>query len=274
MLLPRLRLRERDEPAPDDSRRELVMTDPDGAAVAYGWTTGQDHWLQVPDVGTFHFTPGSDEVTAVPAQAASVGSVEHAYRSIALPLVLQVSGFEALHGSAVRTAGGVVAFCALSGTGKSTVAYGLTRRGYTLWADDAVVFHASRNSPILTHPIPVNSGLREDARSFFHHGNSPAEQPPMAYDQPEQLRAVFLMERADDIVDPVELVRQPPADALAGLIPHAHGFNLADYARKRRTLESYLVLATQVPVLEMRFRSGFDRLDAVLDGVHAAIVEA
>ena len=249
------------------------MTDPDGAAVAYGWTTGQDHWLQVPEVGTFHFTPGSDEVTAVPAQAASVRSVEHAYRSIALPLVLQVSGFEALHGSAVRTAGGVVAFCALSGTGKSTVAYGLTRRGYTLWADDAVVFHASQSSPVLTHPIPFNPGLREDARSFFHHGNGLAERTAVASDQPERLRAVFLMERTDDMVDAVEVVRQSPADALAGLIPHAHGFNLADYARKRRTLESYLALATQIPVLEMRFRSGLDRLDAVLDGVQTAVAE-
>ena len=248
------------------------MTDPDGAAVAYGWTTGQDHWLQVPEVGIFHFTPGSEEVTALPARAASVRSVEHAYRSIALPLVLQVSGFEALHGSAVRTAGGVVAFCAVSGTGKSTVAYGLTRRGHPLWADDAVVFHTSQSSPVITHPIPFNSGLREDARSFFH-GNGLAERTVAAYDQPEQLRAVLLMERTDNVADAVEVVRQSPADALAGLIPHAHGFNLADYARKRRTLEAYLALATQVPVFEMRFRSGLDRLDAVLDGVQTAVAE-
>jgi hypothetical protein len=274
MRLPRLRLRAGEGLPPQDALRELVMTDPNGVAVAYGWTTGPDHWLQVPEIGTFHFTPGSDEVTAVPVAAASVDSVEHAYRSIALPLALQVSGFEALHASAVRTEEGVVAFCALSGTGKSTVAYGLSARGHTLWGDDAVVFEASESGRVLTHPIPFAPGLRGDAHSLFEDGNCMAERARVASDEPHRLRAVFVMERSDDMVDAVEIVRQSAADALAGLIPHAHGFNLADYERKRRTLESYLVLATQVPVLEMRFRPGLDRLEAVLDGVETWMAEA
>lgn len=249
------------------------MTDPDGIPVAYGWTSGQDHWLQVPEIGTFHFVPGSENVTATPVPAVPLSSVEHAFRSVALPLVLHVSGFEALHGSAVSALGGVVAFCALSGTGKSTVAYGLSRRGYPLWGDDAVVFEATRTGGIVAHAIPFTSGLREEAVSFFQPGNGFAEPTLVPPGRPQQIRAVLLLERAGDQSEVVEIVPLSPGDALAALVPHAHGFNLGDYARKRRTLQTYLALAAQVPVMEVRFRAGLDRLEQVLDEVQRTLAE-
>ncbi len=70
---------------------------------------------------------------------ASPDSIEDTYRRGVLPLVLQLRGHEVLHASAVSTASGLLVLCGVSGTGKSTFAYGLSRRGYPLWADDAVV---------------------------------------------------------------------------------------------------------------------------------------
>src|ERR671935_59558 len=52
----------------------------------------------------------------------------------------KLAGREVLHASAVITARGVVAFCAVSTTGKSTIAYQFSRRGYGIWADDALAF--------------------------------------------------------------------------------------------------------------------------------------
>jgi hypothetical protein len=270
MVLPTLRLRAADGPFPHDPRREVVMTDPDGVPVAYGWTEGQDHWLQVPEIGTFHFFPGSQHVTATPAPEASVPSVEHAFRSVALPLVLHTSGFEALHGSAVTAAGGVVAFCALSGTGKSTLAYGLSQRGYSLWGDDAVVFEARPEHGIVAHAIPFTPGLREEALAVFDPGNGSAA-PLAAPGSRQELRAVLLLERTNGGNADVEIVRLSAGDALAALVPHAHGFNLGDYARKRRTVQTYLALAAQVPVIEVGFLAGFERFPRVLDEVESAI---
>jgi hypothetical protein len=248
------------------------MTDPDGIPVAYGWTEGQHHWLQVPEIGTFHFSAGSQHVIATPAPEASIPSVEHAFRSVALPLVLHISGFEALHGSAVTAAGGVVAFCALSGTGKSTLAYGLGQRGYSLWGDDAVVFETRPEGGVVAHAIPFTAGLRGEALAFFDASNGSAK-PLAAPGSPQHLRAVLLLERTEGGNGALEIVRLSPGDALAALVPHAHGFNLGDYARKRRTLQTYLALAAQVPVIEVGFRPGFERFPKVLDEVESVIAE-
>src|SRR5829696_203522 len=59
---------------------------------------------------------------------------------------------ETLHASAVVAPAGVVAFCARSATGKSTLAASLHRRGYDLWADDAVVWTPA-GSRSLTFPV-------------------------------------------------------------------------------------------------------------------------
>src|SRR5437868_7089772 len=83
------------------------------------------------------WTPGSN--FALP----SAENVETDYRRAVLPMALQAHGQEVIHASAVITEDGVVAFCGRSQTGKSTVAYGLHRRGYRVWADDTLVFDAS-----------------------------------------------------------------------------------------------------------------------------------
>jgi hypothetical protein len=68
-----------------------------------------------------------------------------------LPNVSIAHGYEALHASAVLTDHGVVAIAAPSGTGKSTLALELVRRGWPLFADDTVVL-GRRDDAIEAHP--------------------------------------------------------------------------------------------------------------------------
>src|ERR687885_2742131 len=113
----------------------------DGTVTAYGTSCDGRHWMRMPGVGTFEFRTGSDVVGAFPEGDADDDLVRDAFRRAVLPMALQVLGREVLHASAVLGPRGVVALCAVSETGKSTVAYGLSRRpGYELWADDAVAF--------------------------------------------------------------------------------------------------------------------------------------
>src|SRR5919106_5320553 len=93
------------------------------------------------------------------------------YRSV-LPMALQAQGAEVLHASAVLTPRGVLALCARSGTGKSTLAYGLSRRGYPLRADDAVAFENS-GAQINVRPLPFSIRLRPDAAAFFDQAHVP-----------------------------------------------------------------------------------------------------
>src|SRR5439155_16052773 len=72
----------------------------------------------------------------------------------------------ALHASGVLGPGGVVAFCGESGTGKSTLAYGLGTRGYLPWADDAVAFEIT-DADVHTVRLPFRVRLRPDAAAVL-----------------------------------------------------------------------------------------------------------
>jgi hypothetical protein len=170
---------------------------------------------------------------------------------------------------------GVVAFCAYSGTGKSTVAYAMSRRGYALWADDAVVVDGSSGDPIVCHPIPFSLHLRAETRAFFELG--PVSDPMGAEDGPPEetapLGAVVLLERGaagGEHAGPA-VVRLSLREALTGVLPHAHRFSLADPDRKRRTLLNYLDLVGRIPVFRARFRPGLSGLPELLDRIEAAV---
>jgi hypothetical protein len=63
-----------------------------------------------------------------------------------LPRILHLRGTTCLHASAVAIAGGVVAFCGPSGTGKSTLAAAMACRGFPLVSDDVL--------PLRLNPAP------------------------------------------------------------------------------------------------------------------------
>jgi serine kinase of HPr protein (carbohydrate metabolism regulator) len=195
--------------------------------------------------------------------------VDDLFRTAVMPLALQVSGYEVLHASAVRTPGGVAAFCGMSGTGKSTVAYGLSRRGYPLWADDAVVFSAADDRATRCFRIPFALHLREASREYFA---APATETAGVDSRREasELTAIVVLERVaapTPSVEPVSI-----AAAMRALLPHAYRFTLTDPARARRTVQSYLDVAARVPVFSARYTPGFVQLPALLDAIEHAVM--
>ena len=98
----------------------------------------------------FHLDARGRRIGCVPSDPAGV-----AWRRVLLTRVLPNVGiaheYEALHASAVSTDRGVVAIAAPSGTGKSTLALELMRRGWPLFADDTVVL-GRRGDAIEAHP--------------------------------------------------------------------------------------------------------------------------
>jgi len=216
--------------------------------------------MHFPGVATYRFSADEEEVCAYPDGACRPDLIDDTYARTLLPFALQAFGYEALHASAVETAQGVLALCAVSGTGKSTLAYGLSRRGFSQWADDAVVFDTA-NDGIETVPLPFRANLRPASSSFF--GSS---EPALVTPAPAPLAAVCVLVRETAAEKPVvSLSRLSPVVALSALLPHAHCFSLRNRERKRRMIENYLALAARVPVFEVRFQEGFDRLETVLD---------
>jgi hypothetical protein len=250
-----------------------VWRDEDGIVFARGYRCGGIHWMELPEVGTFRFGSGQAGIVAVPDPAVRRELVVDAYRRLVLPNALQALGREVLHASAVLAPQGVVALCARRGTGKSTTAYGLSRRGYRLWADDAVALDITGGS-VVSPQLPFALRLRPASASFFGSNGANAAVPSDVPRLPElePLGVVFVLERVRVPSDPaVEVFRLVPHDAFMALLGNAYWFSLADEERKRRMISRYLDLSALVPVFRLRFKAEFENLDTILDRVERAL---
>jgi hypothetical protein len=255
-------------PAPDEPGVE-IWRHVDGTVIAFGGSREREreHWMRLLNVGLFVFGEEADVVTVFPEADTSRELVEDGFRRAVLPMALQVLGRDVLHASAVLGRCGVIAFCAVSETGKSTVAYALGRRGYRLWADDALAFRLDEGA-VTAVPLAFSLRLRRATSEFYGvDGEAGVVEPAAA----ERLTAVCVLERSAAAGDgsPVERLRS--ADAFSAVLPHAYCFSLADDARKARMTSSYLELVDRVPVFRVRVRSGLEHLQPLLDRIEEAV---
>jgi hypothetical protein len=109
----------------------------------------------------FHLDARRRRLGCVPSDPAAVAWRRMLLTRV-LPNVAIAHGYEALHASAVSTDRGVVAIAAPSGTGKSTLALELVRRGWPLFADDTVIL-GRREEAIEAHPAAPFFNLPEPA---------------------------------------------------------------------------------------------------------------
>lgn len=164
--------------------------------------------------------------------------------------------------------------------GKSTIAYGLRERGYTLWADDSVVFEMV-DGVACALPIPFRIHLRPATLSHFNLKSNVTPSWPGLYfgDDPqrshETVSTIFVLERrTDGSGDVGEAFKVAPHEALITLLTHARCFSLKDEERRQQMMQNYLQLVNGVPVILLRFTSGLERLSAVLDQVEEIVSPA
>jgi hypothetical protein len=257
---------------PDESLVE-VWRDRDGAICAWAQSTDGECWMHLPSVASYSFTPGGSEVTAIRDPSAGSQLVVSGYERTVLPMAVQLAGQEVLHASAVLTVRGVVAFCAVSTTGKSTIAQAFSRRGYGLWADDAVAFETAEGS-VTPFPLPFQPQL--GAPSSVEEGGATATaatELPVPQTNASALAAVCVLERSQSRWpdEPVRVRRFPPAEAFSAVLAHAYCYTLDDVERNRRMIDHYLDLSDRVAVFSVIFRAGLENLPAVLEAVERTV---
>jgi hypothetical protein len=251
-------------PLPNPSGTE-VWLDAQGRQVGYGHAG--EGWLHLVGVATFTFGPSG--VEAVAREDVATEKIRDAHRRLVLPLALQALGQEVLHASAVAVEAGAVAFCAESGTGKSTVAYALARRGHPPCADDAVAIGPGRRGPELI-PLPFALRLRPASAAYFGEDAQPLEvQHPV---ERRPLAAICVLQRLEQRLEEGTGIRRlGRAEAFPALLAHAYSFGLNDERRRRRMMEHYLSLASEVPVFRVDLASGVSTLARTLDEIEAAV---
>jgi hypothetical protein len=249
-----------------------------GTAIAYGWKEDAWYAMHWPGLCTYRFASDDPHITAFPEAGASRALVYDVYRRSVLPMALQALGSEALHASAIEADGRVIAFAAVSQTGKSTVAYGLSRRGYEQWADDGVVLEVG-GGRALAVPLPFDVRLRPESSGMFGLDGSRFHQfPSMDAERCSQrkltpLGAICVLSRSTECSSgsPVTIEQLEPAQAFAPVLTHAHEFDPSNLDRRRRMLQTYLELLDVVPVYDVRFRPGVEHFPRILDAIVASL---
>jgi hypothetical protein len=230
--------------------------------------------MEVPGVATFRFDRGDRSVEAIENRGVDRDLVYDTYYRAALPLALQFFGFEVLHASAVRTPAGVVAFCAVSETGKSTTVGALSRRGYTLWADDAVTFQIN-DGDLGAHALAVPFRLRLDsiaASAIRDTDGAPRWPKPGPIElKSAPLAALCVLRRENGALRAAEVKRLSRIDSVIALLPHAYCFTMDDPDRKRLMMCRYIELAQRVPTFAVTIASGLEKLSDVLDEIEHSI---
>jgi hypothetical protein len=248
-----------------------VWRDERDAVFAWAQSVDGERWMHLPGVASYRLRPATDEVTAIPdPSAGSPRSVVSAYERIVLPMAVQLAGREVLHASAVVAAQGVVAFCAVSTTGKSTIAYGFSRRGYGIWADDALAFEGA-NGAVIALPLPFQMDLRPRGGDGSADPIEDGELPAPGAGIP--LGAVCVLERdwSEGPGDPVIIRRLTAAEAFPAVLTHAYCYSLDDSERNRGMIDHYLDLSARVPIFSVVFRAGMEHVRTLLDAVEEAV---
>lgn len=257
-----------------------MWRDADGTISAVCYPCGPDRRLHVPRIGTFTLSTSSDLVRLVPLAGVSSALIDDAFHRIAVPMAVQVHGLQVLHGSAIAVDGGVVALCGRSGGGKSTTAYAMHRRGWDLWADDAVAFRVDGDRAE-AHPLPFRMRLRPESAAWFaapeQTKGSELGSPWLGDAEAARLRAVVLLAPTTEQSDPSEaaaMARLAPADAFRELLPHAYYVSLTDESVNRRLLTAYLDLAERLPVFSLRYVPRLEQVDAMCGLIERHVTSA
>jgi hypothetical protein len=246
-----------------------------GSVCAYGYVGAGARWMRWPGFAVFRFED-EGQVDAFPERQVDPSRILDLFHRTVEPLALQALGWETLHASAVLTPRGLLGFCGECESGKSTIAYSLSRRGYRQHADDSVVFQMGPLG-VRALDLPFGVRLRPEAATFF--GFTADERPlqdvvPIARHGADRvatqpLSALFVLTRKSGGEPTVEQIAS--SEAFRVLLPHARCFDVQSADDRRRLLQHYLDLAAAVPVYDLRFPRGLDRLPAVLDCIESTL---
>lgn len=241
-----------------------TWTDLADVVCAYAYA-GEGWWaMELPQLATFKLDASARSTIRVFARpGADRAMIEDLYRRSVVPLFMQALGRETMHASAVSGSRGVLAFCGDRGTGKSTIAYALARRGLAQHADDTLVLSFD-NGAVRTVPLQFTPRLRPAARTFFGHGAGIGDFPESHDTHAEPLATVFILRRDDACSEP-RVTRLTPPAAFEALLRHAHCFEPGNPVQRRRLLQNYLDVSTKVPVFGVTFAPGLDGLERLLD---------
>ncbi|BBE70488.1 hypothetical protein [Oharaeibacter diazotrophicus] len=252
-----------------------VPTAPTAAEMRPVWS-GPDDFAFATQVARYRVRDGRHVVVEVPPEPDMAGVRLFLLGSAFAALAVQRGVFQ-LHAGAVDGPGGVAAFAADSGHGKSTLIAHLGERGHTILSDDTLPLQIPPDGPPLVLDTVRRLKLLPDAVAALgvdrtalapvmagHHKLAflaDRDAPPAA---PPPLAALYLLGRAEPGAGPsIRRLRGVPA--VEAVRRHAYRPRLAVASGRQRALAAAaLAVATGVPVFRLLRPWDLARIDDTL----------
>ena len=194
-----------------------------------------------------------------------------------MAVALHASGHLCLHGSAVATAGGAIAFLAPKFHGKSTLALALTRAGAKLLTDDVVP--VDPRTPIQAVPGVHQVKLWQDSATHFgvdretprpgsKHLLHDFDDPMLSNDR-TPLAAIYLLSPViveDGAAAPtVSRARMHSVPSALALVRHSIMGSMLSGLEAQRVIDRATAVAEAVPVYQLTVAAGMERIGDTVD---------
>jgi hypothetical protein len=178
-----------------------------------------------------------------------------------LGLLLRLRGVNCLHSSAVVIGDGAVAFVGAAGTGKSTTAAALARRGFAVMSDDVVAirecaktFHVLPAFPficLLPSSVEMLEGASRALPAFTPNWDKRCfslAEPGLRFEQHSQpLRAIYLLDDSP-AETPLQVRSVSPREALVELVRNSYATRALDGRAHASEFPALARLVSSVPV--------------------------
>ena len=233
------------------------------------------YYARFPGQADFSISLESMHVRGTPVEGTPPAVLESLYRNSIEPIIANHLGGLNLHGSAVVTPYGAIAFLGQSRSGKTTLAGAFARAGHAFLTEDVLTLTGDCSGYLVQPQRPVLRLFHDSAE--FLLGTQPGwddeelkqelvagDQLPFA-SQSAPLIAIFLL-RPDES-DDVSLIPLSSAEALSQLIPHSFVLDVEDRQRLAAHFRRLGELAASVPCHALDYPRCYAQLPAVIDAV-------
>ena len=249
----------------------------DAAGKPFVWFYHREggYQIRIRRMADFLVSPNADEIRCYPRQKIPAETIRQLFLEVVLPAALSRRGRLSLHASAVATPGGVIGFLGGGGQGKSTLAVGLSRRGFPLVCDDSMVLKQERDRTVV---VPELAGVRlwpDSVAALFEEAGHDfpvthtekrrfSREEPAA--EPMPLVRLYMLESSPADRD-IKIEKLSPDDALVELIKCSHMLDVTDKELIRMKFDELTVISNQIPFFRIEFPHDYSRLGELCEVV-------
>ena len=264
------------EPLADTPFDRWVTEDGDIAAEFYRRGDGQ-FLVRFPEQADFTIALGEQAVQAIPQPDLSAPALDTLYRNSVLPIIGNHLGGLNMHGSAVTTPNGALAFMGLSRRGKTTLAGAFAAAGNPFLTEDTVALERDEGAYLVQPMRPVLRVFGDSAEYLLGDAATCTDADtksevdasgklPFA-EQPAPLRHIFLLGPGD--ADEVTITRLGEAQAMVQLMQQAFVLDVEDKPRLRAHFDRIATLAGSVECHALDYPRRYDQLPRVIAAILA-----